>query len=111
MNLLEKSYRALKGAGLDVRLANEHMGKCAAPYVVVYEGAQESAGRTIGYRHILIDVLAPKNAAARLSAVAAEARAAMIGAGLSLSYATSATTLDDYDAISVTYDYRALCAL
>lgn len=111
MTLLEKCYRALQHAGLDVRLADEHMGKCTAPYAVVYEGAQEGVGRTIGYRHILIDLLVPKDGAARLNEETSKVRAAMTDTGMFLYYVSSTSVLEDYDALSVAYDYRALCAL
>lgn len=108
--LLHRCYDALKADGQDVRLANAPAGKCSAPYVAIYEGGEEYAGKTTAYRHILADIVVPKDKPALLSCQMAAVRTAMMRAGLSLSYAGAATVLDDYDALSINADFRALCS-
>ena len=108
--LLRRCHDALKSAGLDVRLANVPGGKCTSPYVAVYEGAEEPAGKMRVYRHIMVDVLVPKDKPAQLSCQMATVRTAMIDAGLSLAYASQASALEDYEALSISADFRALCA-
>lgn len=108
--LLRRCYDALTAAGLDVRLANTPTGKCTEPFVVVYEGAEEPAGKMRVYRHIMVDVLVPKDKPAQLSCQMASVRTAMLYAGLSLAYASQASVLEDYDALSISADFRALCA-
>ena len=108
--ILERCYRALKAEGLDTRLANAPAGKCGAPYVAVYEGAEEYAGRTTAYRHIMVDVMVPKDSPVLLNGQMAAVRRAMIAAGLSLTYASQATVMEDYDALNINADFRALCA-
>ena len=108
--LLERCYRALRAEGLDTRLANAPAGKCGAPYVAVYEGAEEYAGRTTAYRHIMVDVMVPKDSPVLLNGQMAAVRRAMTAAGLSLTYASQATVMEDYDALNINADFRALCA-
>lgn len=108
--LLRRCHDALKAAGLDVRLANVPAGKCTCPYVAVYEGAEEPAGKMRVYRHIMVDVLVPKDKPAQLSCQMATVRTAMIDAGLSLAYASQVSVLEDYEALSISADFRALCA-
>ena len=58
----------------------------------------------------VLDVLVPKDKPAQLSCQMASVRTAMLYAGLSLAYASQASVLEDYDALSISADFRALCA-
>lgn len=108
--LLRRTYNALKAADMDVRLANSPTGKCSAPYVVIYEGAEENGDKCTVYRHIMAEILVPKDGAAQISGLTARVRSAMEGAGLRLAYASPTTVLEEYDALMYSADFRALCA-
>lgn len=110
ISMLERCYRSLRAEGLAVRLANAPAGKCETPYVAVYEGPEEYAGKTTAYRHIMVDIMVPKDSPALLHGQMASVRAAMLAAGLSLTYASQATVMEDYDALNINADFRALCA-
>lgn len=106
--MLERIYGALKGAGLDARLATLHSGVCTAAYCVLYEG-QPDYGRSIITRHVLIDVLVPAARPDLLPGEIERIRAAVQAAGLRLLTVSPTIVLDDYRAVSATMDFVALC--
>lgn len=108
--LLKRCYEALKSVGMDVRLAATPTEKCTAPYAAICEGAEEGRDKCTVYRHITAEILAPKDQAARLDQAMADVRTAMRAAGLHLTYASGAVIKDEYDALSISADFRALCA-
>lgn len=108
--LLKRCFEAIRAQDMDVRLANAPTGKCTAPYAAIYEGAEETAGKCSVYRHVMVDVLLPRDQAAQLSVIFARVRAAMQQAQLQLVYAGQASILDEYEAICINADFRALCA-
>lgn len=108
--LLQRCHDALKSAGLNVRLANAPAHKCTAAYVAIYEGAEEDRDKCTAYRHIMAEIIVPKNGAVQMDSMTAKVRAAMADAGLRPVYAGNMIALEDYDALSVSMDFRALCA-
>lgn len=108
--MLERLYNALKGAGLDVRLATLHTGVCTAPYCVLYEG-QPVYGKSVVTRHILIDVLVPNARPELLPETLDRIATAMLPAGCRLTTVSPTIALEDYKAVSATMDFIALCGL
>lgn len=108
--MMERIYQILRAEGIDVRLATLHVGLCAKPYCVLYEGTAES-GRSVAARHALIDVLVPAAHPETLFSEAERVRAAMARAGHGKCTVNPAVALDDYKAVSITLDFTILCGL
>lgn len=108
--MIERIYQLLRAAEIDVRLATLHVGLCAAPYCVLYEGTAET-GRSVAVRHALVDVLVPAAHPETLFSEAERVRAAMARAGHGKCTVSPAAALDDYKAVSLTLDFSILCGL
>ena len=108
MTPVEKALPALRAADADAREAVNYLGKCKAPYAVIYSGGEVAAGRTL--RRLLVCALlhAPTAQPGALDALEAQTDAALRSAGFRLQDADADSVLDNYEAITRLRTYYLL---
>lgn len=108
MKPIDKAKAALSEAGIDARDAAGYVGKCRAPYAVVYSGGDVPLSPTT--RRIVVNVLlhVPAGQPERMPALREQARTAIRRAGFFDLQADEDGILDNYEALTGLMSFYAL---